>query len=128
MAVGDKVLGTDLSGFYTRLNQVRSKANLSSYSVPSKAGSTAKSSDIQTLDSYLNSTASSIKWISKTSIGTYSAGTKISNSLKTNITSLLNNWYNTCFHNSNYTDFDDNGDFGHDDDFGNDVVDGTWGD
>ena len=111
MAEKDKILANDLTEYYTLLNQVRSKFSISTLSTPTFSGA-IKSSDYATLDTNLNNTANSIKYINKSSIGNYAQKAKVTALVDDNITALLTSWYNTCANDSVHGNFGDNGDDG----------------
>lgn len=117
-----KVLSTDYTSLYTRLNSVRSKFGLSTYSIPSISGKVLALQN-NSLSSLMQSSYTDIKnrgyssTIPVPNTFAVSAGTLLKyNSTVAIAQSNLTQWENTCANYSNHSDYGDYRDYNDDSD------------
>ena len=128
-----KVLSTDYTSLYARLNSVRSKFGLSTYSIPSINGKVLASQN-NSLSSLMQSSYTDIKnrgyssTIPIPNTFAVSAGTLLKyNSTVAIAQSNLTQWENTCAHHSDYGDHSDDSDDGDRSKYGSDYIEvGTY--
>lgn len=123
-----KVLSTDYTSLYTRLNSVRSKFGLSTYSIPSINGKVLASQN-NSLSSLMQSSYTDIKnrgyssTIPVPNTFAVSTGTLLKyNSTVAIAQSNLTQWENTCANYSNYGDDSDDSDNSNRSNYGSDYT------
>ena len=111
----ERNLASDITTYYSRLNNIRSKFGLSKISVPefTPEQTTVLSSQIKSYDKSMSDTASErAQYISKSlSTGNLEAGSPTLRVTDVNIKQMLSTWESTCYHRSDYSDRGNDGDY-----------------
>lgn len=111
----ERNLASDMTTYYSRLNNIRSKFGLATVSVPefNPNKTIVLSEQIKAYDNSMTDTANQrSQYISKNlPTGNLEPGNPTLRATDVNIKQMLSQWEGTCYYRSDYRDYSDDGDY-----------------